>query len=330
MTPRKMLPGQGSYARTLQLAFFLPLLLFAVSGLLPAQGQGFPSFTPDQMQQLQQQAGPRQPAVPGDTGMQPNLLMQPDTSNLDRVLPPSRLEQIISQRAGAMLRQFGYDQLGSGRQVTLPQTGAVQNDYILGVGDEIVVSLRGQENNELRVSVDRNGQVLLPRLSPVPAAGRTLGALAGDVRALVQRAYISTDSFVSIARVRQISVLVSGEVNNPGQRLLTGLSSVVDALLLSGGIRKSGSLRNVRIQRAGREIQVDLYSVITSRGVGSAMRLADGDRILVPLLGPTVAVSGLVRQPGIYELAQRQSAIAVSDLLQLAGGEEVRGPGSPR
>ena len=328
MTPLKILPVQGLYARTLRLAFFLPFLLFAVSGLLPAQGQGFPSITPDQMQQMQQmqqQAGPRQPAVPGDTGMQPNLLMQPDTSNLDRVLPPSRLEQIISQRAGAMLRQFGYDQLGSGRQVTLPQTGAVQNDYILGVGDEIVVSLRGQENNELRVSVDRNGQVLLPRLSPVPAAGRTLGDLAGDVRALVQRGYISTDAFVSIARVRQISVLVSGEVNNPGQRLLTGLSSVVDALLLSGGIRKSGSLRNVRIQRAGREIPVDLYSVITSRGVGSAMRLADGDRILVPLLGPTVAVSGLVRQPGIYELAQRQSAIAVSDLLQLAGGEEVRG-----
>src|SRR6185437_12805402 len=55
------------------------------------------------------------------------------------------------------------------------------------------------------------------------------------------------------------------------------------------------------------------------------MRLADGDRIVVPLLGPTVAVAGLVRRPAIYELLPHAKGITAGGLLALAGGEEIRG-----
>ena len=155
-------------------------------------------------------------------------------------LPSSRLEQIMSARAGATLKQFGYDQLGQGRSVAFTQTGAVQDDYVLGLGDEIVVSLRGQENNEFRVTVDRNGQILLPRLNPISAAGRTFGEFQADVQAAVKRAFVATTAFVSIGRVRQATVLVTGEVNIPGQRIVPGLSSIMDALVLSGGVKKAG------------------------------------------------------------------------------------------
>ena len=196
----------------------------------------------------------------------------------------------------------------SGRSIAMPQTGAVQDDYVLGPGDQIVVSLRGQENSELRAEVNRNGQVVLPRLSPMAATGRTFGSFRQDLEAAVHRAYVATDASVSVSRVRQISVLVSGEVNVPGQRILTGLSSAVDAILVSGGVKKTGSLRSIRIQRGGKEYTVDLYSVLTGGGVAPSLRLADGDRIIVPPLGRTVAVTGLVRQPGIFELPSGQSA----------------------
>jgi polysaccharide export outer membrane protein len=280
-----------------------------------------------QIQQLQQQYQQRssggsaspEAAVPQDVIIQPALQEQ------RQPLAPSRLEQIMSARAGARLQQFGYDQLGSGRAVTVPQTGAMQDDYILGPGDEVVVSLRGQENSEFRQMVDRNGQVNLPRLNPISATGRSFGSFREDVESAVKRAYVATNAFVSVGRVRQINVLVSGEVNSPGQRLVTGLSSAVDALLLSGGVKKTGSLRNVRIQRGDHSYAVDLYGILTSRGGSSNFRLADGDRILVPPLGKTVAVTGLVRQPGIYELAAGQSSMPVRSLLALAGGQEVRG-----
>ncbi len=99
----------------------------------------------------------------------------------------------------------------------------------------------------------------------------------------------------------------------------------LDAILISGGVKKTGSLRNIRVQRGGREFVVDLYNTLTASGSALQMRLADGDRILVPPLGPTVAVSGLVRKPGIFELPARASSVAVRNLLALAGGLEVRG-----
>jgi polysaccharide biosynthesis/export protein len=324
----KQIRGRSVWTRWRRiLVFCLP---FAGAVLLFSAGSGRAqqslSMTPDQILQLQQyQRQGQGGAGLGQSDIQPNIVIQPVQPENRVQLPPSRLEQILSSRAGARLQQFGYDQLGSGRAVTVSQTGAVQDDYVLGPGDEIVVSLRGQENNEFRLSVNRNGQVVVPRLNPISATGRTFGSFRQDVEALVRRAYVATSAFVSVGRVRQINVLVSGEVNYPGERLVTGLSSTVDALLLSGGVKKTGSLRNVRVVRDGHEYTVDLYSVLTSRGAGSNLRLADGDRILVPPLGRTVAVTGLVRQPGIYELSPGQSDMPVRSLLELAGGQEMRG-----
>jgi protein involved in polysaccharide export with SLBB domain len=241
------------------------------------------------------------------------------------LLPVSRLEQIMSDRAGIRLRQFGYDQFGVSAQIPVPQSGALQDSYILGPGDEIVISLRGQENSEFRTTVNRDGQVILPRLSPILAAGRTLGDFRHDVMDAIHRAYISTQAFVTLGQLRQVSVVVVGEVNNPGLRLVNGLSTASDAILLSGGVKKTGSLRGIRIVRHGQVVPVDLYSYLTDRGVTRSVQLTDGDRIIVPPLGATVAVAGLVRRPGIYELAPGSKAISVRSALQLSGGTEVRG-----
>jgi Periplasmic protein involved in polysaccharide export len=291
-----------------------------------AAAQTLPNLTPEQMQQLQQLRGSsstggmlqNQSLAPRETVLEPMAAPNPR-------LPTSRLEQILSDRAGVKLKQIGYDQLGVGRPVSLPQVGAVQDRYVLGPGDEIIVTLRGQENSEYRTQVDRDGRVVLPRINPVPAAGRTLGDFRQDVAAAVRRTYVSTEGFVTVGRLRQISVLVSGEVGTPGMRTLTGLSTPADAVLISGGVKKSGSLRSVRVIRGGRSFTVDLYSVLTGQARASSLALTDGDRVVVPPLGRTVAVAGWVRRPGIYELAAGRSTISTRDLLALAGGLEVRG-----
>lgn len=311
--------------------FFFPFVL-AAAGILVAPHAGLAQITPNDPLAILQQRGLGTGGMGGfgngvvDTttpAAQPQLLQPQLLAPVN--LPQSRLEQILSARAGARLSQFGYEQLGVARSVIVPESGAVQDDYIMGAGDEVVMSLRGQENSDFRTTVDRNGRVVLPRLPPIPAAGRSFGAFRQDMDAAVRRAYVASTASTAIGRVRQISVLVSGEVNIPGQRIVTGLSSVVDALLLSGGVKKSGSLRNIRIQRAGGGQTVDLYSVLTGGGAGGSMRLADGDRIIVSPLGPTVAVTGLVRRPGIYELPARSASMTARALLTLAGGQEVRG-----
>jgi polysaccharide export outer membrane protein len=324
----------------LSVAGFFALFLLILTGWIALPGDGLAqSSGTDPLSLLQQVqrgsvggltglgglgSGLGNGVVDTTTNLPQNQTLQPQNATV-APLPRSRLEQIMSARAGVMLQQYGYNQFGVGRQVIVPETGAVQDDYIMGPGDEVVVSLRGQENSDFRTTVDRNGQVVLPRLPPIPATGRSFGSFRQDVDAAIHRAYVASTASVAIGRVRQISVEVSGEVNVPGVRLLTGLSSVADALLLSNGIRKSGSLRDVHVQRKGHDYVVDLYGLLTPNVHAGMMRLADGDRIVVPPLGRTVAVAGLVRQPGIFELPARASSITAHSLLALAGGQEVRG-----
>jgi protein involved in polysaccharide export with SLBB domain len=305
----------------------------AVSAFLAVQGGdtlaqqsgGVQNLTPDQMRQMfggQSLGG----ALGGqDSNLQQQMTVLEPTSPSNPNLPESRLEQIMSARAGVKLTQFGYDQMGVGRAVTLPQVGDVQDNYILGPGDEIVITLRGQDNAAHRVMVDRDGNVVLPRVSPVAAAGLRFGDFRAQLLAAIHSAYMATDAYISIGRLRQISVMVAGEVGSPGVRTLTGLSSPIDAILVSGGVRKTGSLRNIKLIHQGRTISIDLYGYLTTGVAARQVTLGDGDRIVVPSLTKVVAAAGWLRRPGIYEIPDGQSALSVRSLTNLAGGLEVRG-----
>lgn len=295
----------------------------AQSGLTPEQLQAlFRKASPDEQKQLEEQfqrAQPTQQATP-----QAEIVMKPAPQPSAR-LGGSRIESILSSRAGMALRQFGYNEVGVGNSVTVPEMGAVQSNYILGPGDSISVTLRGQENSTYTVTVDRNGQVVFPKLNPIPAAGRTFDEFRRDLVAAVHHFYTSTEVFAAVSALRQISVLVSGEVANPGQRLVTGLSSPLDAILLSGGVKKSGSLRDIKVIRGNHMIPVDLYDILTQHGSAQPINLRDGDRVVVPPIGVTVAVGGDVRRPAIYELAAHHDVISVRSALALASGPDIRG-----
>ena len=321
-------PANGRRKNVLRvLAGLAVSILVAVQGgdtLAQQSGadQSLQNLTSDQMRQM---FGGQIPGAPGQENLQSQTTILEPTSSSNPNLPPSRLEQIMSARAGVKLTQFGYDQMGVGRPVTLPQVGGVQDDYILGPGDEIVVTLRGQDNAERRVMVDRDGNVVLPRISPVAAAGRSFGDFRTQLLAAIHNAYMATEAYISIGRLRQISVMVAGEVGSPGVRTLTGLSSPIDAILVSGGVKKTGSLRNIKLIHQGKTVSIDLYGYLTSGTTPRLVTLGDGDRIVVPPLTKVVAAAGWLRRPGIYEIPGGQTALSVRTLSNLAGGLEVRG-----
>lgn len=275
------------------------------------------------LQQLQQQRANGGNGSPGMPQSQSQTIQVPNGP--PALTPPSRIELILSKRANLPLQQFGYDVFAGLSQIIVPQVGSVQGYYVLGPGDQLHISLRGQENSSYDIVVGNDGNVTLPKLAPIRAAGRTFADFQASLDAAVKQAYISTSAYVSVGQFRQVRVTVAGEVNAPGVKLATGMSSPLDALILAMGVKKSGSLRNIRILRGGRTIPYDLYHVLLNDGAAPAVLLADGDRIVVPTLGKVAAVSGWVRRPAIYELAPGQSSMPVKELLQLAGGLQVRG-----
>lgn len=288
-----------------------------VSSILQSLGQTAPSASP------LSSGGVPPPAAP--IVVQPSVTtsaqtLMPATAPTAAQLPASTLELMFSQRLGQPLQQFGYDMFGVGSPVPVTQVGGVQDAYILGAGDQLSIVNRGHDNNSYIVPVDRDGRVIVPGYPPVQAGGRTFAEVRHDLISIIAKDALQTQSYITLAQTRQISVIVSGEVNAPGVRTLSGLNTPIDALLLSGGIRKTGSLRNIVLVRGSRHIAIDLYSVLARGNLSAAGNLTEGDHIVVAPIGATVAVTGLVNRPGIYELPPGTRAMGGQALIRLAGG----------
>ena len=192
---------------------------------------------------------------------------------LNEIYQPSPIEREFQERLGdPSLRQFGYDLFRSAQGEAGPLTGQVSDSYVLGVGDELVVTFQGATNDSETGRVDREGRLIVGQLRPIRAAGRSLGAVRRDLQAETRRTLLGTDVYISLGSVRAITVFVGGEVERPGQYQLTSLADVASALAQAGGVRRTGSLRNVHVARAG--------SASTSMACwGSAHRLPFGCRM---------------------------------------------------
>ncbi len=243
----------------------------------------------------------------------------------------SPVEAAYSARAATPLRQFGYDQFGPD-SAARNSSGAVQADYALGPGDELLVSLRGQKSVSKRYVIDNAGLLTVDDVRPVVAQALTLAELRTELAGAVASSYPDTDVFVSVTEVRRIGVLVTGAVGRPGRHEISAFGTLLDALSAAGGVTRSGSLRRIRLFRSGTgddSRAVDLYDLfITGNGAQAGLRLRDGDRLFVPPLGPTLAVMGPVNRPGIYELPPDRNGLTLAEAKELAGG--VLRPGAQR
>lgn len=216
------------------------------------------------------------------------------------------------------LTPFGYRLFQQLALTPPPVTGPVHPSYRIGPDDEFVIQISGAVSERHSVVVDQEGRIFLPKAGVLEISGLTFD----EARALIQRKlfefYVGVDITVSLGRLRTIQVWVLGEVLHPGQYTIGGLANVMHALAAAGGIVESGSLRNVRVVRAGQVIAVvDLYEFLITGTLGANVRLQDGDVISVPVVGPQAGVAGEVRRPGLYELAQGET---LADLIEYAGG----------
>ncbi|MDN3566364.1 SLBB domain-containing protein, partial [Paeniroseomonas aquatica] len=320
------------------------LLPPALPGRLPG-GQPLPGLPAEAQQDIlqrildagaQRPPGP-QPAAPAPPGWAPAAQVPLPAPTPEEPLSPA--EAFFAARAGspdpsraagssatprppeAPLRLFGVESLRSqpGAPLPVPGFGTLPDDYLLGRDDEVVLAFRGRARQTLSLRIGRDGMLLLPDLAPIPAAGRTLRDLRADLEGRAARELGGSQVFLSIGQVRQTGIFVGGEVLRPGLQQLTAMASVLDALMAAGGVKRTGSLRAIRIEGPQGRRTIDLYPVLAGEGEAPDLRLREGERILVPPLGSVVAVGGEVMRPGIYELPAGAAQAPLATLLRLAG-----------
>jgi polysaccharide biosynthesis/export protein len=238
-----------------------------------------------------------------------------------RIVPEfSLVERDYCQRVSERIFQIGYHVFDGTLTPELLVNGAVGDDYVLGIGDQLVVTFEGKRQQSIKTNIDREGFFVEKDLGRIRAAGKTVGAFRRDLEKKTNNVQIGTRVFLSLGAVRQISVRVTGEVRKPGVHRVTGMSTLFDTLAVAGGINKTGSLRRVQVSRGDRIFWLDIYELLFSKFGGQDSVVRDGDHILVPPLGPTIAVSGDVKRAGIFELAEGENSISVKGAIELAGG----------
>lgn len=217
------------------------------------------------------------------------------------------------------LKPFGYDLFSNVPTTFAPATDIpVPADYVVGPGDTMEVQLIGEQGGRYTLTVGRDGAVDFPELGPIAVAGMRFAAAKTLLEQRVADQMIGMRASVSMGALRSIQVFVLGEAERPGSYTVSGLSTITNALFASGGVKSIGSLRNIELKRSGQVVtRFDLYDLLLNGDTSRDARLLPGDVIFIPPVGITVAVTGEVQRPAIYEV---RDAVTASEILNLAGG----------
>ena len=218
---------------------------------------------------------------------------------------------------------FNNDNINSAPQLNI----ATPSSYELGPGDEVLVSIWGASENEYSSIISREGYIKIERIGPVYVSGLTIAEAKNKLVRTLSKIYsglsFSNNSdfkvFLDLSLInnRSIVVNVTGNVVAPDTYTISSLSSVLNLLYAAGGPNESGSYRNIKVIRDGKEIKnIDLYDYFSS-GKLETFSLRDQDIINVPNYENRVFVNGEFKTTGIFEIKNDEK---ISDLIEYNGG----------
>jgi polysaccharide biosynthesis/export protein len=310
----------------MSLALVLPVTTAAQS-ISQSQIEQFKSMPRAQQEALARQYGVDLDSIASSANQQSQRpqnvnVVEPVDAISDEERERARQEQDNNEeqdRKNGGLKPYGYDLFVGSPTTFAPVTEIpVPNDYTLGPGDVLRVQLWGKENQQLELPVSRNGTISFPQSGPQTVAGLTFDQARQQIKKRVSEQYIGVQASVSLGELRSMRVFVLGEARNAGSYTVSSLSTITNALYVSGGIKRTGSLRKIQHKRDGKLIgELDLYDLLLAGDTSNDNRLQPGDVIFIPPVGDRVGIEGEVYRPALYEL---RNSTNLQELVNLAGG----------
>jgi protein involved in polysaccharide export with SLBB domain len=243
-----------------------------------------------------------------------------ETAVARRPVPPSEFETFASEIVDKPLRRFGANLLvPTARDFTAPPMVTIPSDYRINPGDQLVVGLTGSvQADSLRLVVNSDGRIFVPRVGAVTVAGVRYGDVQSVISAQVARQYRSFRVSVTMGALRGLTVYVTGFAQTPGSYTVSSLSTLVNAVLAAGGPSAGGSFRSIQLRRGGRLISdFDLYDLLLKGDKSGDATLQNGDVIFIAPAGAQVAAIGSVNNEAIFEARPGDT---LTDILLYSGG----------
>jgi protein involved in polysaccharide export with SLBB domain len=194
------------------------------------------------------------------------------------------------------------------------------DNYVLGVGDQLAVSIWGVAEYEGVLTINKDGYVQPDRMERMYLKGMTYGKARDLLRAKFAKYYpFKSESFsVAVNYARTITVNIYGEVFTPGGYSIPATNTAFNAMVAAGGPSDVGSVRKIKLLREGAKArEIDVYEFMNNPAVRDKFYLEDNDIIHVPIAERVVSVQGAIRRPYKYELLPSENLIK---LIDFAGG----------
>ncbi len=304
-----IISGSSAWAQQIELVPVTPFSPQQAVDQIPAKAK--PVTQPNEILQKLEQA------------RQPQELVQPVTKPKPSAETVSRFEQFIAGETlpaiSTNIKQFGYDLFKDASPAFVPSANVpVGPDYVVGPGDEIKITVWGKIEGAWHVTIDRDGNISIPKVGILGVTGLTFNQLKGLLHKELSRYYTGFEMNVSMGALRTMRVYVVGNAQNPGAYTVSALSTIVNALLQSGGPSKTGTMRDIQLKRNGQTVgHFDLYDFLLKGDKSKDARLLPEDVIFIPSVGPLAGIAGNVKNPAIYELSGETKLL---DLIHMAGG----------
>lgn len=188
----------------------------------------------------------------------------------------------------------------------------LDSSYVLDFGDELELQLIGKQSSITKLVVKRDGSINIADIGKIFIAGLTLENAIKVINAKIEQSLIGYDAYITLTNVRDIQVIVAGNVYNPGPYTLNGNSNMFHALVMAGGPSESGSFRSIKLIRNNEVIEVmDLYQTFIYAKYNFNTRLRSGDMIFVDPVNNILNINGGVKRPGEYELLNGENLFSI-------------------
>jgi protein involved in polysaccharide export with SLBB domain len=233
--------------------------------------------------------------------------------------PLTEFQKFVAADTGKILPIFGSQLFRDVPATFAPLDRVpVPANYVVGPGDGLLLRAWGSITFYLRVTVDREGSIYIPHVGQIQVAGTKFSELRDYLDAQISTSFKKFDLNVEMGQLRAIQVFVVGRTRRPGSYTVSSLSSLVNALFVSGGPSSTGSMRHIEVKRGATVVtELDLYNFLLNGDKSKDIPLLPGDVIYDPPAGPRIALTGSVSQPAVFEI---RSGETVGDVLGMAGG----------
>jgi polysaccharide export outer membrane protein len=207
--------------------------------------------------------------------------------------------------------------------ITSLVTVSFAQDYIVGEGDILKITVYDHDDLTTLVRVSGEGVVVFPLIGQVEVKGLTLSRITQRISALLADGYVVNPQVsIFIQEFRSKKAFIMGEVNKPGLYVLPGQTTLLSVLSEAGGLTKdSGDKAIIKRKtdspdRNENIITVDLRSLVEKGDASLDVPITDGDSIYIPK-ARVFYINGEIKKPDAYKYTEGTTVIQA---ITMSGG----------